>query len=214
MDFGGAKEANVDTIIGEHVSLVYETVSLLEKLLEVYFKRDPEYRHICKKVHKLEHKADQKRRQIEQALHEGAFLAMFREDFISLAEAIDKIANKSEAIADTLTLEHPIIPEHWHDSFLALAKSGADACKPFTSLGVLLDRDLDDVKAISSEIESLEQEADKIEWKLLEQIFASNEVDLSLKLQLRNLVRRLAALSDLAEDASDILDVLVIKRRL
>ena len=213
MVFGGTKEANVDILIGEHVGLVYETVSLVEKLFEVYFKRDLKYRRLCKKIHKLEHEADKKRRQIEQALHEGAFMAMFREDFISLAEAIDKIANKSEAIADTLTLEHPVIPSVWHDSFLALAKSGAEACKPFTSLGVLLDRDMDEIKELSSEIEAIEQQADTIEWKLLEQIFASEE-DLALKLQLRNLVRRLAALSDLAEDASDILDVLVIKRRL
>lgn len=210
--WGTSKESDVERLLKEHVKLINQTVCLVEPLFKAYFDRDLEYRSICKKIHTLEHEADVVRRQVEKKLHEGAFLAIFREDFIALAEAIDRIANKAESVADALTLEHPAFPDRWHCQFLKLARLGATAFEPFTKIGNPLDRELDDIMSIMASIEKIEQQADDVEWHLLESIF-NTDIKLALKIQLRDFVKRLGAISDLCEDASDILSTLVVKRR-
>ena len=87
------------------------------------------------------------------------------------------------------------------------------AFAPFLNIGDLLDSDLDRFLKIAARIEELEQKVDKAEWKLLERIFDS-DLELARKLQLRDFVRRTAAISDLCEDASDMLEILVVKRRI
>lgn len=213
MGFFGNKERDVERLMAEHIEYVKNAVTVLVELFEAYFAGKDEYRELSKKIHDLEHDADIARRKIEMKMHEGAFLAMFREDFITLSEAIDKIANKAEAVADSLTLEHPEFPEEWHEDFLDLAKMSVATFAPFMDMRDLLDMGLEEILEVAGKIEEAEQNVDKIEWRLLEKIFNS-DLDLARKLQLRDFVRRLGAISDLAEDASDILEILVIKRRI
>ena len=111
MGFFGNKEREVERLIAEHIEYVKRSVTVLVELFEAYFQGNKDYRRISKEIHHLEHEADVVRRKIEMKMHEGAFLAMFREDFITLSEAVDKIANKAEAVGDSLVLEHPDFPD-------------------------------------------------------------------------------------------------------
>jgi len=213
MGFFGGAERDVDRLIGEHIDFVKQCVTSLVELFEAYFSNNPNYEKVSKKIHDLEHEADIVRRKIELKLHQGAFLPMFREDFITLSEAIDKIANKAEAVADALTLERPAIPEEWHDDFLTLTKRSVATFQPFVDMNALLDMDLDHILDVAKNIEETEQLVDKIEWKLMKKIF-DGDLELARKLQLRDFVKRISDISDLSEDASDILEVLVVKRRI
>lgn len=213
MGFFGKKERDVEQLITQHIELVDQAVRQLDGLFKSYFGDSKDYKKISKQVHNLEHEADVVRRKIELKLYEGAFLAMFREDFISLSEGIDKVAGKAEALADSLTLERPIFPQEYHDDFLALLQGSVEAFNPFLNIGDLLDSDLDRFLKIAARIEEAEQLVDRAEWKLLERIFNS-DLELAHKLQLRDFVRRAAAISDLCEDASDMLEILVVKRRI
>lgn len=213
MSFFENKERDVELLMSEHIGFVKDAVSVLVELFESYFSGEETYRTLSKKIHHLEHEADKVRRKIEQKLHEGAFLAMFREDFIRLSEAIDKIANKAEAVADSLTLEKPEFPKEWHEDVLQLTKMSAATFAPFLEIRDLLDTSLENILEIARKIEDAEQFVDKIEWRLLEKVFNS-ELDLAHKLQLRDFVKRIAAISDLSEDASDVLEILVVKRRI
>ncbi len=213
MGFFGNKERDVEKLIHEHISLVEQALSALCELWEAYFKGKEKYLKLSKKIHDLEHEADVVRRKIEIKLHEGAFLAMFREDFMAFAEAIDRVANKAESVADSLTLEHPEIPEDWHEEFLVLVQASVDTFRPFRKIERLLGEGLDKILKVAGKIEEMEQSVDKLEWRLLQKIFDS-EMKLARKLQLRDMVKRIAAVSDKAEDASDRLEILVVKRRI
>lgn len=213
MSFFDNKERDVEQLIGEHIGYVKECVSVLVELFESYLSGQESYSTLSKKIHHLEHEADKTRRKIEQKMHEGAFLAMFREDFIRLSEAIDRIANKAESVADSLTLEKPDFPKEWHEEILQLCKMSSATFAPFLDIRDLLDDSLENILEIAGKIEDAEQYVDKIEWRLLEKVFES-DLDLAHKLQLRDFVKRIAAISDLAEDASDVLEILVIKRRI
>jgi len=213
MGFFDNKERDIEVLMSEHIKFVMQAVSVLVELFDSYLKGEDSYRELSKKIHDLEHEADKVRRKIELKMHEGAFLAMFREDFIRLSEAIDKIANKAEAVADCLTLERPEFPKEWHEDIMNLTKMSTVAFRPFLDIRDLLGNSLEKILEIASEIEEAEQKVDKIEWRLLERVFDS-DLDLAHKLQLRDFVKRIAAISDLAEDASDVLEILVIKRRI
>ena len=59
-----------------------------------------------------------------------------------------------------------------------------------------------------------ETEADKLSTSLQKNIFASKELGLDLKMQLRDLVRHIDGIADHAEDMADALAIYVIKRSL
>ncbi len=59
-----------------------------------------------------------------------------------------------------------------------------------------------------------ETQSDKISSRLQRNIFTCNELRLSQKLQLRDLVRHVDKIADRAEDVADKLSIYVIKRSL
>ena len=213
MGFFGSRERDIEKMVSKHIRLVDEAINIVPEMCELYLKGDERYLERSKKIHDLEHEADKARRDIEIRLHEGAFLAMFREDFINLSEAVDKIAGKAEAVADELALEEPEIPKRYHEDFIQLVKESVRAFKPMSSIDNLLSDDIKLILNVSREVENIEQEVDCHEWKIIKGLFADKKLDLGHKLQLRDLFKRIAAISDRAEDASDRLEILAMKRQ-
>ena len=65
----------------------------------------------------------------------------------------------------------------------------------------------------SHEIERYEHEVDQIEYQIRKKIFDS-PISLAEKLQLRDFVMAVAAISDKIEDCSDLLEVMAVKRHI
>ncbi len=212
MVFIRGKEKEVENLYKTHIDRVDECLTYLNSVVQLYLAEDPGYRKEALKVHKAEHEADIIRREIEKKVHEGAFLAVFRGDFIWLAESIDKIANLAESVADIIVIENPKIPKELAPLFKELLKSSIEAFKPFTELNGIISSDAETVLAKAREVEDREQITDRLEFSLLERIFNSG-VDFAHKLHLKELVKRVAGLANLAEDASDRLEVMLAKRK-
>jgi uncharacterized protein Yka (UPF0111/DUF47 family) len=58
----------------------------------------------------------------------------------------------------------------------------------------------------------MESELDEVEWQLSQRIF-STELDLAHKMHLRQLIDVIVAISDIAEDAAEVLETLVVKKQ-
>ena len=65
---------------------------------------EKEFKDVAYKIHKTESEADTVRRKIELMLYQGAFLPIYREDYIVLLELIDKVANMAESASDFILL--------------------------------------------------------------------------------------------------------------
>ncbi len=211
MLFFGKKEKEVEELVTKHMQLVKQALTEFSNLIDAYIEGDKQFEEDAYTIHKLEHKADVARRQVAIKLSEGAFLPIYREDYIVLLELIDKIANKVESTSDYLVLTRPDIPEFLVDEIRNLVRSTLGCFEPIESLYELFQKDFDQVLAMAKSVEEKEQEVDKIQWYVVKGIFKS-DLPLAEKLVLKGLVDNIAAISDRMEDVSDRFEIMVVKR--
>ena len=99
--FFGKKEMAIIQLFEEHLEYIGRTLENLEKVFLAILQNDETSIEIyAEEVHKMESAADSKRREMENAMYQGAFLPNFRGDFLGLAESFDKVANEAENVVD------------------------------------------------------------------------------------------------------------------
>ena len=212
MGLFGKKENEVEKLFIEHFDMVGKTIGELKLALSAYLEDNLEFKDYSFNVHKLEHKADIIRHSVELKLYKGAFLPIYRQDYLTLIEQIDKIANRCEDVADFLSLTRPEIPVWMKSAILQLMGLTdqtflvlRDGFKTFL-------QDMDNVFGISEKVGDKEQAVDKLEWDITRKIFKS-DLELAHKLLLREFVVLIGKLSNRMEDVADHFEVMSVKRR-
>ena len=164
------------------------------------------------KVHRAESRADDIRRSIEYDLYQKALIPESREDVLFLLEAIDAIPNCFQDICYSFECQKMEVPFPLKEELLLFIKKNLEAFAAMRQAlsGFFVRKDIiEDIKRT----DSLESEADKLGRQLIKQIFELS-LDKADKLILKELVERIASLSDRAQDVADRLTIAVIKRRL
>ena len=211
--FGG-KESNVFDAIDRHLNVVYETVKAFEKLIEAYLNGDFEgAKELEERVTLLESEADKLRRSIELMLYEGAFLPASRGDYVRLSELIDQVADAAESAAHTLILAKPRVPEELKDEIMALVREAVKTYEKLMEAVKALNEDVDRALELAKETEDLEENADKVEYKLKAMVFDSETITTYAKLIWNQAITKVGDIADRAEDASDQVMLMAIKRR-
>lgn len=165
------------------------------------------------KVHKSESQADDIRREIEVIMYTKALFPESRGDILGLLETMDKVPNEAESAVRMILNQYIDIPDAikpgilqlvdiCHRCVLAMVESVNKLFSEFTNATVAIGK-----------IDELESEADFIESNLIEQLFSS-DVEGWKKLLLRDLVKRIAGVSDRAENVGDRVRIIVAKRRI
>jgi len=208
------KEKQVRKLILAHLSEVHECLmesrNVLEEFISGNFEAAREHGEL---VMAIESRADNLKRQIREVLLSGAFLPHIRSDVYRLVEAVDSIAGKGEDIAHFVLDQVPRIPEEFEGDLLGIYRSSLNCF-------IELHKALKDYFKPKGQIEKLhehvanvcriETEVDALESALAIRVFAS-QLDLSEKIHLEQLVRRLGRIADFSEDASDELEFAAMK---
>ena len=211
--FGG-KESNVFDAIDRHLNVVYETVKAFEKLIEAYLNGDFEgAKELEERVTLLESEADKLRRSIELMLYEGAFLPASRGDYVRLSELIDQVADAAESAAHTLILAKPRVPEELKDEIMALVREAVKTYEKLMEAVKALNEDVDRALELAKETEDLEENADRVEYELKARVFESETITTYAKLIWNQALTKIGDIADRAEDASDQVMLMAIKRR-
>lgn len=163
-----------------------------------------------KDIKRIEHDADEIRRYIISEIHKGLFLPDMREVIHSLSESIDKIVNKCESVSKIIDYQKPNIPGKIKEKIILQLDAVQKAAEVFSNSVRELFENLDNVQSLILEVEKFEHEEDMIEEELLKEIF-SLDIHLSEKIQLKELVINIGDIVDRTEDASDVLEVLLLK---
>lgn len=211
--FFGKKEMAIIELFEEHLYFIGKTLENLEKVFEAIVANDEMSVEIhAEETRKMESAADVKRREMENAMYQGAFLPNFRGDFLGLAESFDKVANEAEGVVDQLMLQHMELPEDLRGELLKQLRLSIDTYNAAKEAAVNLFRELNVAEDKIKETERLENIEDSHERALIKSIF---ERDLSLaeKRQLRELVLSIGNIANLSEDCSDRMEIIVLKRR-
>jgi len=214
VNFFSKKESETRQALCNHAEAVNETLKLFKKMMFAFLNgKKKEYRDLAFAIHETEHHADEIRRKVEIQIFEGAFMPVFREDYIMLAELTDSIADRAEYCSDFVTLQNPFIPGEFIDDFKELIIETAVTFRPLNDL--IKPENMDDPKRareLVNKIGTFEQAVDKLEWDLIKDIFETDSLGLPQKIHLRNLINLIAGIADKVEDASDRVLIIMAKK--
>lgn len=208
----GKDEANVQKLFKEHVGKVHRSLEILQEVMKAYLANDPELREKSYLLHKTEHEADVIRRRIQQAIAAGAFLPFYREDYISLADFIDKVANRAVDLSKSIVLEKPLLPEEMKANVLALTASVLDTFLPFDRIVELLFVDPAKALELTEKVSEGEQTGDSIEWKTLNHVFNDASLPRVEQIITERTIQRISAISDAIENAADKVRIVAAKQ--
>lgn len=210
--FRDKKAEEAEKLIIKHFGLVQKVLVEFQKMVHDYVTIGEGFKEDAYQVHKLEHKADTVRRNIALKLYEGAFMPIFREDYILLAEVVDEVANLTESASDFIVLTRPMIPEFLQQNFLEMVDATTDSYVPLTEALEMFNKDLSHLMEMTRKVGDKEQAVDEIFWELTKKLFKSR-LDKAEKLHLQQLFDRIAQISNIVEDAADRLEIMAVKRR-
>jgi len=214
MPIFGGKENNVFKAIDEHLDAVGLTIKKLCELMETYLAGDIEKAEVLmKEVEDQERVADELRREIEAMLYQGAFLPVNRGDYARLSELIDSVADAAESAAHALILAKPKIPSDLKKEILDLLNTSLETYKLVETSVKMLNTNVDGAIEYAKKTELAEEDADKIEYTLLRKVFESERITTFAKLIWNQVVTKIGDIADRAEDASDQVLLIALKRR-
>jgi len=214
MPIFGGKENNVFKAIDEHLDAVGLTIKKLCELMETYLAGDIEKAEVLmKEVEDQERVADELRREIEAMLYQGAFLPVNRGDYARLSELIDSVADAAESAAHALILAKPKIPSDLKKEILDLLNASLETYKLVEKSVKMLNTNVDGAIEYAKKTELAEEDADKIEYTLLRKVFESERITTFAKLIWNQVVTKIGDIADRAEDASDQVLLIALKRR-
>lgn len=208
------KEKQVRKLVLAHLAEVEGCLQATRNVLEEHLKGEIEAaRELAHHVIEIESRADKLEREIREKLLEGAFLPQIRSDVYRLVEAVDAIAGKAEDVARFIRAQRPNIPAAFESDLLELFRQSLNC---FQELRKAL-KDyfkpkgkIENLHGHVSQVSELETQVDALEAELAVRLFES-DLDLSEKIHLEQLIKRIADLADLSEDASDELEYAAMK---
>jgi predicted phosphate transport protein (TIGR00153 family) len=195
---------------------VARTVDSFEASVSAFTSGDPNSAEMVMRVFDGETEADTIHRELGTKIAEGAFFGGVREDILNLLEKIDDIADSAKDAARFLSQDSRLTVEAKDTlgspamkSFLAALKSSVAA---LTTLVKALEQGKREALAKVSSIEDYEEKADTHKDVLLKSLFSSNKsMDPVTVIQMRDFIFVADNIADNAEDASDVILVLIAK---
>ncbi len=214
MPIFGGKETSVFEAMDAHLDAVMESLVAFRALMEAYLEGDLEKaKAFEREVSELESKADTLRRSIETMLYEGAFLPTNRGDYVRLSELIDQVADAAESASHTLILAKPRVPGELKDEILKLVDAAIETYSLLVKAVKALNDDVDGAISLSKAVEDSEELADGVEYDVKAKVFESETITTYAKIIWNQILTKIGDIADRAEDASDQVMLVGIKRR-
>lgn len=164
------------------------------------------------KVHKLESRADDIRREIGVMLYSKSIFPESRGDILNLLEMMDKVPNQTESTLGMVLTHHIELPEELRTMIVELLRLGDLCVEALLESAGKLFSDFTSATVAIGKIDQLESDADVVEMNLIEKIFGSANYSDMQKLLLRDVVVKIAGITDKAENAGDCIRVIAAKR--
>ena len=168
--------------LAKHMERVRACVDLVLPMFECARTGDSDrLKELTQKVFKAEHEADQVKQEIRRTIPKAFSLPVFRGDLLALVHVQDDMADTAEDLAVQLTIKQLKLPEALADEALEYVHQVLTVCEKLyeaTSwLKELAESDFggrpaEHVLEIARQAEHEEWVADKMQYKLAQQLFA------------------------------------------
>ena len=219
---GKKRREQVQRLIHAHLDLVGQTVLRLDAMIGRYLGGDKSFKEDSKAIDGLEHEADRARHDIEDTLEGSRMLRAYREDYLELAESVDRVANKAEEAADTLTLVRPKFPRPLDRAVKELSAETMAAWKLVPPLIDSLIREEDGLAAglrwtLDQGVKAIrraESRVDKLQFDTTRGAYKHEALNAADRLEILIVLERLAAVTDRIENVADRISLIASRRKL
>ena len=209
------KQKEVQDRMAQYNEQVLTCMDVFQEAIKSYCENpDREvFKESVRKVHQAEGLADDIRREIEVLMYTKALFPESRGDILGLLEAMDRVPNSAEATAHMILNQHIALPAEYRSKILSLVEITSRCVHEMVIATGAVFTNFVQATATVGKIDELESEADYIEADIIDQIFSSDMEGID-KILLRDLTRRLAGISDRAENVGDRIRIMVAKRNI
>lgn len=198
------KEEKFFLMFKEMTTNIIEGAQLLKKLTDDF--SNP--LEIYQKIKDIEHRGDDQTHAIIKMLNKSFITPFDREDIYSLTSALDDILDLIDASAQHLVNYHisTITAETKELAFIILK-----ACQSIEkAIALLSNKKIELINEHCVEVNSLENEADRIKHQVISRLFAEEKNPIEL-IKWKEIYEVLETTTDKCEDAANILESLVLK---
>jgi len=216
MLFSKGKGNNMQELLLEHTRLVLDSVDNFQNMVESLRLLDlGNARKFEDIVEKFETDADEVHRENVSQICRGSFFGYLREDILQFMELTDSVADSAKEASRALTLRK--VPEHMLTKFLtdtvmSYVKESTNTAKSLFDVIKSLNMKRDIVIEKVRIVEQLEENADSLKNKVFQELYSkSDEYDTLTVLQLKEFIQATDNIADSAEDASDVVLVMLAK---
>lgn len=164
-------------------------------------------------LNKIEHDADNLRRDIKYKLYSQLLIPEYRGDVLGLLETLDNVIDAAKKVVTQFSIEQPEIYDYLEQDFYDLAAAATKSVVELSKGAKAFFRDPTRVNDHIARVMFWEHEADKIEERLKRKVFARQDIkEFSKKVHIRHFAERISLFADKAEEVSERLAVYAIKR--
>ncbi len=204
-------------LVEQHFDKVQDSVTQFDLFLKEYLANGDtkKARELSTVINNDENQADILRRAIVTEFASGSMLPQTRREILSVVESIDKIANKCQDISREILLEKPQFIKKSREDLINIMKITTRQVSVLSDAVSALFDDYSKLvgkNSLLEELNNFEHEVDLIEIELVERLF-TREMGLAEKVQLRTFVQRISGISDLIENISDEMQIMVVFRQ-
>jgi len=171
-----------------------------------------ECNYCVQEVHKTEERADELRRKVEWEMYSKALIPESRGDILGFLETMDKIPNKAESLLNQIKLQKLQFPKELNQNLERIVALSYEAIQLVYDAATKLLSKNGDIHKRADEIDAKETECDHAEQDTIAKIF-DMDIEKADKILLKEFIIELGNLTDRAEDVSERLTLLSVKRR-
>lgn len=213
-DFFLRKQRLIENYVFDYLEQWGKCLEDFKSAMDVYLTEGlgEKFDYYVEHTHKMESRADDLRKKIEWEMYSKALLPESRGDILGFLETMDKIPNKAESILYQIQLQRLRLPRELTPSLRRIVDLTCEAIQLVYEAAKALISQESDIHQLADRIDDKESECDHAERDIIARIFAM-DIDTAEKALLKELIIELGTLTDRAENVSDRLTLLSVKRR-
>lgn len=216
MGFGILKiQVGLQKQLDEFLNQVSEAGLLFRQGITLYLLENEEaFDEKLEQITAVEHRGDEKRRSIEEKLYLKTLIPESRSDVLQLLERMDTLLDSCKAMLWQFKIELPDVPEEMHKDLKELAEQSMESVEAIVRSARAFFRSSPELRDHIHKVSYWEAECDKVSIRMMMALYRRDDLTLCHKSQLKDFIRRIALISDKAEDVADRLSIYAIKRML
>jgi len=209
------KQARIEQGFEKFLGCIQRCIEIFSTSVLSYLEHGPgeSFERAVALVDRAESEADGLRKEIEQVLFANELMPDSRGDMLNLLESCDKIANRIESVIRTMCLRQVQIPDEIKSSIKEMLVPVQTSVETLLTAVRLLFSDPASARPAIHDVERLESECDRIQQDTVRAIYRM-DLELAHKMQIEMTIHDIASIADRAEEVSNLLQIVAIKRTL